>query len=233
MSSSTRIISYKATIRVKRNLEKFSDNLKTSKAKIINYAFYELFIKYPDKATPEVIADYISLNTFDLKKSNYTLHILIDYYDRITEIKSKVQTIKNVEYHDNEFIGLLLAFYFDKVSFLRKKKVNEQFKEFKKPSQIGLYLNKDLKGKITELCQDYQLNAGMLLFDILTDTDLGKLPFNSLPKNIVIESEEKERIMVFLPPYIHKQLNELPLSNSFIAEVRSEQYLHKFELKKG
>lgn len=57
--------------------------------------------------------------------------------------------------------------------------------------------------------------------------------FNSLPKNLVIESKEKERIIVYLPPYIYQQLNELPLSNSFITEIRSEQYFQKFKLKKG
>jgi len=232
MGSATRIISYKATLRVKRLLNQYSENLKTSKAKIINYALYEIFIKYPNKATAAAIATYITSNNFDLKKDNYTLHILIDYYDRFLALKEEVQTINHIEYHDNEFFGFLLSFYFDKISFVRKKKVNEHLKNDPKPSQIGLYLNKELKDRINKLCKDYQLNAGMLLFDILTDVDLGNLPFKFLPNDVVIESKEKERIIIYLPQYIHQQLNELPLTNSFITEIRSEQYLNKFNLKK-
>ena len=122
MQASTRIISYKATTRVKRFLNHYSDNLKTSKAKIINYALYEIFIKYPKKATASAIAKYITSNSFDLKKDSYTLHILLDYYERIIELKNQVQTINNKEYHDNEFLGLLLSFYFDKITFMQKKK---------------------------------------------------------------------------------------------------------------
>ena len=123
MASTTRIIAYKSTLKVKRLLNKYSENLKTSKAKIINYAFYEIFVKYPEnKVTLETIATYIKTNNFDLKKDNYTLHILVDYYAGISALKKKVQTINNTNYHDNEFIGLLLSFYFDKISFLRKKK---------------------------------------------------------------------------------------------------------------
>ena len=122
MGSPTRIIAYKSTLKVKRLLNKYSENLKTSKAKIINYAFYEILVKYPDDATSETIATYIKTNNFDLKKDNYTLHILVDYYDQISALKKEVQTINSTDYHDNEFIGFLLSFYFDKISFLRKKK---------------------------------------------------------------------------------------------------------------
>lgn len=122
MESSTRIISYKATLRVKRLLNTYSGNLKTSKAKIINYALYEIFIKNSKKATASIIADYITSNNLDLKKDNYTLHILIEYYDRIVKLKEEVQIINKTDYHDNEFLGILLSFYFDKFSFLRKKK---------------------------------------------------------------------------------------------------------------
>jgi hypothetical protein len=233
MESSTRIISYKATLRVKRLLNTYSGNLKTSKAKIINYALYEIFIKNPKKATASIIADYITSNNLDLKKDNYTLHILIEYYDRIVKLKEEVQIINKTDYHDNEFLGILLSFYFDKFSFLRKKKVNEYLKEDQKPSQIGLYLNKELKCRINELCKIYQLNAGMLIFDILTDLNLGKLPFKSFPEDVIIESEKKERIIIYLPSFIHDELNNLPLSNSFITEIRSEQYLTKYKLKKG
>lgn len=122
MEASTRIISYKATLRVKRLLNTYSDNLKTSKAKIINYALYEIFIKNPKKASASLIADYITSNNLDLKKDNYTLHILIEYYDRIVKLKEDVQIINKTDYHDNEFFGILLSFYFDKFSFLKKKK---------------------------------------------------------------------------------------------------------------
>ena len=93
-----------------------------------------------------------------------------------------------------------------------------------------MYLHIELKRRINELCKTYQLNAGMLLFDILTDIDLGSLPFKSFPTDVLIESKKKERIMIYLPKYIHQQLNELPLTNSFIAEIRSIQYLNKFKL---
>ena len=95
-------------MRVKRFLDHYSGNLKTSKAKIINYALYEIFIKNPQKATASAIAEYIKSNSFDLKKDSYTLHILIDYYERIPRIeKSSSKTINNKEYHDNEFLGFV------------------------------------------------------------------------------------------------------------------------------
>ena len=171
---------------------------------------YEIFIKNPKKLH-SIIADYITSNNLDLKKDNYTLHILIEYYDRIVKLKEEVQIINKTDYHDNEFLGILLSFYFDKFSFLRKKKVNEYLKENHKPSQIGLYLNKELKCRINELCKIYQLNAGMLIFDILTDLNLGKLPFKSFPEDVIIESEKKERIIIYLPSFIHDELNNLPL----------------------
>lgn len=233
METSTRIISYKATPQVKSFLDKYSENLKTSKAKLINFALFEIFIKYPNKVTPASIANYITSEEFELIKGNYTLHILVDYYNRFVQLKKEVQVINKTEYHDNEFFGILLSFYIDEVGFIRKKKVIEYFKENKKPSQIGLYLNKELKSRINELCSTYQINAGTLIFDILTDTDLGNLPFKSFPKDIYINSSEKERIIIYLPNSLHLQLNGLPLTNSFITEIRSEQYLKKYKLRKG
>jgi hypothetical protein len=232
METSTRIISYKATLRVKRFLDKYSGNLKTSKAKLINFALFEIFIKYPNKATPAKIANYIKTEEFELIKGNYTLHILVDYYNRFEQLKKEVQDINKTEYHDNEFFGLLLSFYIDEVGFLRKKKVSEYFKSEDKPSQIGLYLNKEIKCRINELCSIYQLNAGTLIFDILTDTDLGNLPFKSFPKDVFINTSEKERIIIYLPHSLHEQLNNLPLTNSFITEIRGEQYLKKYKLRK-
>ena len=232
MEASTRIISYKATLKVKQFLNKYSDNLKTSKAKIINYAFFEIFIKNPNKATAPIIAEYITSKSLDLKKDNYTLHILMDYYNQLMKLKEDVQIINKRNYHDNEFLGFLLSFYFDKFSFMQKKKVNKILKEDQKPSQIGLYLNKTLKCRINELCKKYQLNAGMLIFDILSDAELGNLPFKSFPKDVYIDSAEKERIIIYLPPSLHHQLKSLPLTNSFITEIRSEQYFEKFKFKK-
>jgi hypothetical protein len=232
MEASTRIVSYKATEDVKRFLDKYSVNLKTSKAKIINFALFEIFIKNPNKAAPAAIAKYIASNEFELIKGNYTLHILIDYYNRFVDLEKDVQAINAKEYHDNEFFGLLLSFYIDEIGFMRKKKVIEYFKTEQKPSQIGLYLNKSLKQSINDLCTIYQLNAGTLIFDILTDTDLGNLPFKSFPKDVYINSSEKERIMIYLPDSLHTQLNSLPLTNSFVTEIRSEQYLKKYKLKR-
>lgn len=233
MEAATKIISYKSTLRVKRFLDKYSLNLKTSKAKIINYAFFEMFIKKNNKVTPEVIAKYIVDNTFKFKKENYTLHILVDYDKRISELKKEVEIINRTEYHDNEFRGILLSFYIDKFSFMRKKKVSNYLKEDVTPQQVGLYFNTNLMNDINELCKRYQLNAGMLIFDILTDVQLGNLPFESFPKDVVIESSEKERIIVYLPILIHQELKNLPLTNSFVAEIRAEQFLKKFKLKKG
>lgn len=230
METSTRIISYKSTLRVKRLLNSYAKNLKTSKAKIINYAFFEMFVKNPQKTKAKDIAEYMVSNKLELKKDNYTLHILNDYYAEITNLKKEVQLINNISYHDNEFIGSLLSFYFDKASFLRKKKVNKYLVKETQPKQIGIYLNKALKETINETCESYQLNAGLLLFDILTDTNLGDLPFKELPE-IVIDSEEKERIIIYLPRLLHEHLNSLPLTNSFISEIRAEQYIKKYKIK--
>ncbi|MED4587862.1 hypothetical protein [Priestia flexa] len=232
MSSQTKITSYKLTLRAKRKLEQYALNLKTSKAKIINYALYEIFVKNEHKITAETIASYIKETKLNLKPDSYTFHLSFDYYDRIVLLKNDVQIINYTEYHDNEFIGILLSFYFDKVAIFRKKKVDKYLIKETKPSQIGLYLNKDLKDNINEICNRYQLNAGVLIFDILTDIEFGDLPFKNLPQDVVINSEEKERIIIFIPPMLHKQLKETPLSNSFIAEIRAEQYLKKYNLKR-
>ena len=117
-------------------------------------------------------------------------------------------------------LDLFLSYYFDKFTFMqKKKKVIEHLKEVQEPSQIGLYLNIELKSRINELCKTYQLNAGMLLFDILTDVDLGSLPFRSFPTDVVIESKKKKSCF-YLPKYIHQAFNKFPLTNSFIAEIR-------------
>ena len=71
----------------------------------------------------------------------------------------------------------------------------------------------------------------MLIFDILTDTELGNLPFKGLPEDVYISSDEKDRIIIYLPVSIHQELNELPLTNSFITGIRSEQYFNKYNLE--
>lgn len=235
MSVPTKITSYKLTLKTKRKLEQYATNLKTSKAKIINYGLYEIFVKYNEKFDANTVASYINNTSLNLKPDSYTFHLAVDYYERIVSLKKEVQAITYDEYHDNEFIGILLSFYFDKVAMFRKKKVNEYLQKDEQPSQIGLYLNKKLKEKINGICNRYQLNAGVLIFDILTDIRLGDLPFGHFPKDVVIESEEKDRIIIFLPPTLHQQLKNLPLSNSFVTEIRAEQYLKKFNLtsKKG
>lgn len=230
METSTRIISYKATLKVKRLLDSYAKNLKTSKAKIINYAFFEIFVKNPKKTKAEDLANYVSSNRLELKKDNYTLHILNSYYEEITKLKKEVQLINNISYHDNEFIGSLLSFYFDKTSFLRKKKVSKYLVKEQQPKQIGIYLNKDLKETINETCGNYQLNAGVLIFDILTDSNLGDLPFKEL-RDIIIDSDKKERIIIYLPLLLHEHLNSLPLTNSFVSEIRAEQYIKKYRIK--
>lgn len=235
MGVPTKITSYKLTLKTKRKLEQYAANLKTSKAKIINYGLFEIFVKYAEKVDANTVATYISNTSLNLKPDSYTFHLGVDYYERIMALKKEVQSITYNEYHDNEFIGILLSFYFDKLAIFRKKKVNEYLEKGEQPSQIGLYLNKKLKEKINEICNRYQLNAGVLIFDILTDIRLGDLPFGHFPKDVVIESEEKDRIIIFLPPTLHQQLKNLPLSNSFVTEIRAEQYMKKFNLtsKKG
>ncbi|MED4455622.1 hypothetical protein [Metabacillus fastidiosus] len=230
MKGATKVTSYKLTLKVKRLLEKYSSNLKTSKAKLINYGLFEVFVKNKEKIGPDIIAEYINSTKLILKKDTYTFHILEEYYNQITNLKEEVEKINNTKYHDNEFLGIILSFYFDKIAFLRKKKVIEQLEEDEKPSQIGLYLNIKLKKRINELCEKYQLNAGTLFFDVLSDISSKNFPFHSFPKNIYIESEEKERIIIYLPKYIHNELNENPLSNSFIAEIRAEQFFKKFNI---
>ncbi|MEQ7807784.1 MULTISPECIES: hypothetical protein [Priestia] len=230
MGVPTKITSYKLTLKTKRKLEQYATNLKTSKAKIINYALFEIFVKYTKKIDAAAVATYIKDTNLNLKPDSYTFHLSVDYYERIVQLKREVQAINYSEYHDNEFIGILLSFYFDKVAIFRKKKVNEYLIKDQQPSQIGLYLNKKLKDKINNICNRYQLNAGVIIFDILTDIHLGKLPFGHFPKDVVIDSEEKDRIIIFLPPTLHQQLKNLPLSNSFITEIRAEQYLKKFNL---
>lgn len=230
MGVPTKITSYKLTLKTKRKLEQYATNLKTSKAKIINYGLFEIFVKYAEKVDANTVATYISNTSLNLKPDSYTFHLGVDYYERIIALKKEVQSITYNEYHDNEFIGILLSFYFDKLAIFRKKKVNEYLEKGEQPSQVGLYLNKNLKEKINKICDIYQLNAGVLIFDILTDIHLGDLPFGNFPKDVVIESEEKDRIIIFLPPNLHQQLKIIPLSNSFITEIRAEQYLKKFNL---
>ena len=46
-----------------------------------------------------------------------------------------------------------------------------------------------------------------------------------------ISRNEKDRIIIYLPVSIHQELNELPLTNSFITGIRSEQYFNKYSLE--
>ncbi|MGZ9869619.1 hypothetical protein ACU3L3_14465 [Priestia endophytica] len=230
MDKSVHIVAYKAPTRIRKKIENYSKNLKASQAKLINYGLYELFMKSPHKSTPEHIASYISSKSFKMKKDNYTLRITEEYYKKILLMKKEVEAINKEEYFDNEFLGFLLCYYFDKIAFYEKKKVNDKLKTQGNPTQVGLYFNKKLKEKINDVSFRFQINAGMLVFDILTDPALGQLPFKGVPNNIVITDEEKERIIVYMPKYLHEELNQLPLANSFVAEVRGERYMSKYKL---
>lgn len=67
-------------------------------------------------------------------------------------------------------------------------------------------------------------------FDVLSEISSKNFPFHSFPNNIYIESKEKERTIIYLLKYIHNELNENLLSNSFIAEIRAEQFFGKFNI---
>jgi len=80
MGVPTKITSYKLTLKTKRKLEQYATNLKTSKAKIINYALFEIFVKYTKKIDAAAVATYIKDTNLNLKPDSNTFNLSVDYY---------------------------------------------------------------------------------------------------------------------------------------------------------
>ncbi|MDZ3956238.1 hypothetical protein U0X36_25850 [Bacillus thuringiensis] len=225
----TKITSYKLTSKSKKLLNTYAEQLKTRKAKIITYGIFEMLVK--QQLDPKKIADYIEKNTFVFLKDRPTILMNMGHFESVCKLKKEVEKITGKDLYDNEFLGILILYYFEKVAFYHKKKtIKELTTNPINCTQVGFYINSDLKAKLVFLCDKYSLTNGLLLFDILTDQKVGKLPLNEFPSDIEIESDKKEKITVFIPDFAHDNLNNLPLTNSFVVEIRSEKFLDIYSL---
>lgn len=225
----TKITSYKLTNKSKTLLNTYAEQLKTRKSKIITYGIFEMLVK--QQVDPKKIADYINKNTFNFLKERPTILMNLGHFESTCKLKKEVEKILQIDIYDNEFLGILILYYFEKVAFYHKKKTLKELTT--NPIncvQVGFYINSDLKAKLVSICDKYSLTNGLLLFDILTDYRVGKLPLNEFPSDIEIESDQKEKITVFIPDFAHETLNNLPLTNSFVVEIRSEKFLNIYTL---
>lgn len=231
---SNTVTSYRISKEVDQKVNHYKQYFFTRKSKIITFAFYEMFSK--DPIDIDSLAQYIKQNCdkIELDEVNKSISLRDEYLAAIYDLKSKVENILNTKLYLNRFVGYLLEYYFTSMAFyLKKNQFIADPSVLEEKSQVGIYVNTEVKTLLSELSSAFNLPKNMIVLDSLHINEQASFFETHKTKDeIGIDTFEKERIILNLPHSVHQKLKELPFSFSPYIDIKLFDYIREYSLFK-